>query len=135
LTVAYSGVLSTTRRIAGYPAMSGSYAYFTGDSTLIADISNPSAPVFVGKFDRTDVMSITGNYAYSIGQNWEMPLVYDISTPVAPKKAGALTEPTLTHANQVIAEGNYIYQAYYSFSGVGPASAKGIEVIRNFSMP
>lgn len=92
--------------------ISGDYAYLTCLTGLeILDISNPSTPVFVGKYyDQygvTDV-AVSGNYAY-VAKTYGLGIV-DITDPTSPKGVGSYN-PSNKYVYDVAVSGNYAYAA------------------------
>jgi RHS repeat-associated protein len=97
--------------------ISGDYAYLACLTGLeILDISNPSTPIFVGKYYNqygvTDV-AVSGNYAY-VATTYGVVIV-DITDPTSPKGVGGYNASN-KYVNEVAVSGNY---AYASVSEVG----------------
>ena len=85
-------------------AVSGSYAYVTGeasDSLVVVDISNPASPVIRGSvvssslLDGVRGVAVSGSYAYVTGQYSDSLVVVDISNPATPVIRGSVVSSSL----------------------------------------
>ena len=95
----------------------GNYAYITfdNDSSVenfkIIDISNPKFPKIVGRLGTTQGLirglTVTGKYAYIIGQSGFTLKIIDISNPLAPVEVGNLV--AVQEPQDIVVSGRYIY--------------------------
>lgn len=99
--------LTSLNVIAGYPLMhmqiNGNTLYgTTGRKIVILDISNPTAPTFLGELDlgaswMAYEFHQTGNYLYAIAKPQELLQTIDVSDP---------TNPTLVYTSPASGRGN-----------------------------
>ena len=98
----------------GEVAVSGNYSYLvTSNSLVIDDISNPTQPQFVTRYQLSDVsngLTIVGNKAYIAG-GWDGLHILDLSLPTSPWLASSFKphERDEHHYTDVAVSGNYAY--------------------------
>ncbi len=77
-------------------AVSGDHAYFgSGTALMVADVSDPSAPVVVGQVglpDQVGDVAVSGGYAYVADGQWGLRVI-DVRTPSAPVEVGSIYAP------------------------------------------
>ena len=93
----------------------GDYAFIADMSVdlLILDISDPQAPVEVGRSDTLGGgygVFVSGDYAYTVHQNAGL-LIIDVSDPTAPAVVGQCS--TGGSARRVFVDGDYAYVAVW----------------------
>lgn len=103
----------------------GSYAYYVGFThdgirgLNILDVSNPTAPTFVGSYDISRYIggiAVVGNYAYINSEKGL--LIVDISNPTAPTLTGSYD---IYGTGPLIVAGNYAY--------IGSTEYRGFEIV------
>jgi hypothetical protein len=91
-------------------ALSGNYAYLAANGLAIVDISNPSAPQLVGRYDLgipVYGLALAGNQAYLAASNGMR--VIDISNPANPRRLDH--DDYIRAACAIAIAGNYAYLA------------------------
>ena len=123
-----------TTELAGAAAIEivGDYAYiaaFTDDGIEVVDISDPTAPISVGRIldDATTElngawdMQVVGNYLYVTGFTDNGLEILDITNPISPVHVGALSDSGATEllaASGIQVSGNYAYIAGFTDDGL-----------------
>ena len=123
--------------------VSGKYAYVAGNldnGVEILDISDPSSPKHVGKFNDSDHPNaeldgtwgiyVSGKYAYVTGQVDDGVEILDISDPSNPRHVGSITDDATTElagALGIYVSGKYAYVASPNDNGVEILDISGID--------
>jgi hypothetical protein len=95
-------------------AVEGHRAYLTGGDGLtltVLDISNPTAPVWVGAYTTSQSISgvaVQGNTAYVTGLSAGLAVI-DLSNPAHPQRLGEAGNRTSGSGNHVLLSGSFAY--------------------------
>ncbi len=105
-------------------ALSGDFAYVSGGygSLWILNVSDPTAPHIVGRFDTTDMsrtVAVSGNLAYMVAYgSFDGFWIIDVSDPQEPYAVGRYSSPCCV--DDVVLSGDYAYV---------PAGSHGLRIL------